>query len=157
MKTGITHFSDKSVLWFVALCAIAGALIPTIGDFITGYSRAVSVQLAGAVGGLFTGAVLGLLLWGATMPLFAWVKYYRTVRGFSLARSLLIVVGALLSVGLVVYAFAWATAGVKWVSLIIAAGTMIELFFAPWAIARERRYHASLNPIDLKAKRLKRE
>lgn len=154
MSTGITHFSDKIVLRFVATGAVAGAFVPTIGDFIAGYSRAISGQLAGAAGGLFAGAVLGLLLWGATMPLFAWVSYYRTVRGFSLARSLLIVIGALLSVGLVCYAFAWATAGVKWVSLIIAIGSMINLFFAPWAIARERRYNASLNEIDVNAKRL---
>lgn len=153
MKTGITHFSDKSVLWFVAGAALITFVVglfdaPTNGHGGEPMLLAASVPL---------GAFLGLLLWGATMPLFAWVSYYRTVRGFSLARSLLIVLGALLSVGLVVYAFAWATAGVKWVSLIIAAGTMTELFFAPWAIARERRYHASLNPIDLKAKRLKRE
>jgi len=150
MKTGITHFSDKSVLWFVAVGAVVVGLL---GATLPGGSNGELNLFSGTA----LGAFLGLLLWGATMPLFAWVSYYRTVRGFSLARSLLIVLGALLSVGLVVYAFAWATAGVKWVSLIIAIGSLINLFFAPWAIARERRYHASLNPIDLKAKRLKRE
>lgn len=153
MKTGITHFSDKIVLRFVATGAVVMPALSLLEDLVK--ERAANTLQA--LASIPMGAFLGLLLWGATMPLFAWVSYYRTVRGFSLARSLLIVLGALLSVGLVVYAFAWATAGVKWVSLIIAAGTMIELFFAPWAIARERRYHASLNPIDLKAKRLKRE
>lgn len=153
MKTGITHFSDKSVLRFVATGAVVMPVLSLLEDLVK--ERAANTLQA--LSSIPMGAFLGLLLWGATMPLFAWVSYYRTVRGFSLARSLLIVIGALLSVGLVVYAFAWATAGVKWVSLIIAIGSLINLFFAPWAIARERRYHASLNPIDLKAKRLKRE
>lgn len=153
MKTGITHFSDKIVLRFVATGAVVMPALSLLEDLVK--ERAANTLQA--LASIPMGAFLGLLLWGTTMPLFAWVNYYRAVRGFSLARSLLIVLGALLSVGLVVYAFAWATAGVKWVSLIIAAGTMTELFFAPWAIARERRYHASLNPIDLKAKRLKRE
>ena len=151
MKTGITHFSDKSVLWFVAAAAVAGVAAEVYrSPPNTAFDYATAVGVGGVVW-----ACIGLLLWGATMPLFAWVKYYRTVRGFSLARSLLIVGGALLSVGLVFYAFIWATQDMLWVSLIIAIGSLINLFFAPWAIARERRYHASLSEIDVNAKRLK--
>lgn len=151
MKTGITHFSDKSVLWFVATGAIVMPVLYLLEELAKG--RATSLPPVLFIAPM--GAFLGLLLWGATMPLFAWVKYYRTVRGFSLARSLLIVVGALVSVGLVLYAFVWATQDMVWVSLIVAIGSLINLFFAPWAIARERRYNASLNEINVNAKRLK--
>lgn len=154
MKTGITHFSDKSVLWFIGVVE-AAYLLGALAKSLSG--NAPQLDGAGLFTLLFGGVIVAglcLLLWGATMPLFAWVKYYRTVRGFGLARSLLIVVGALLSVGLVLYAFIWAAQDMVWVSLVIAIGSLINLFFAPWAIARERRYNASLNEINVNAKRL---
>ena len=144
----MTHFTWKSLLPFVLGIPLLGILADLV-------SRP-AVVLANAPWWLLGGSFLGVLLAVPCLSVYAW---YQTARaqGATRPQAALYVTAGLAGATLLSLALWWLFSTFSLLHAIGSIVTVMLLVAAPWYILRERRYHASLNPIDLKAKRLKRE
>lgn len=143
----MTHFTWKSLLPFVLgfpACTTLWVYLAKQGE----------VDAAGAVLGFIGMAVFGALLAVPCLSLYAWYQNARA-QGATRLQAALYVTAGLAGATLLSLALWWLFSAFSLLQALGSIVTMVLLIAAPWYILRERRYHASLNPIDLKAKRLK--
>lgn len=139
----VTVFSDKLVARFVMAGAVLGFAISLLSGMTWGWIVASTIGFS----------FFGLLVFGSTVPLAAWYKYFRVQRGFSAIESVAMVAGGL-CVG--------ALGGVVW-HYIAAAGDEFPLFgwvltavlivgvvTMPFALIKERRDRAKLKTYIVK-------
>lgn len=151
-QENITHFSGKSVIAYMvvvtAICELAIVLWLTADGAWGGDDKWLLAAY------LFVGPVLGLLLWGATMPFVSWSMYYHDVKGYSWFRSISTVLGGLVTVGFACYGFAWLAEKVTLVGAVVSLLSVASLVAAPWYIIKERKKHAALKELYINEKRL---
>ncbi|WP_375592328.1 hypothetical protein [Chitiniphilus eburneus] len=111
--------------------------------------------LWGTLAGLLCGAFLGLLLFGATMPLIAWTQYFRIQRSLSWFEAVAMVVGGLALAASLAYGAAWLRFQYGWAATIWAVLVAIGLICTPIYIIRQRKLGKHIRTIDGTSRRLK--
>lgn len=143
----MTHFTWKSLLPFVLGFP---TLIVTWGYL----DKPDTFTAINAVGVFVGGSFLGVLLAVPCLSVYAWYQNARA-QGATRLQAAAYVLAGLGGATLLSLALWWL---IDTFSLLHAIGsilTIVLLIAAPWYIIKERRHHAALNAIDLKARRLK--
>lgn len=143
----MTHFTWKSLLPFV----LGLPMLIVLWGYLDKPDTFTAVNAVG----VFVGwSFLGVLLAVPCLSVYAWYQNARA-QGATRLQAALYVTAGLAGATLLSLALWWLFSTFSLLQALGSIVTVVLLIAAPWYILRERRYHASLNPIDLKAKRLK--
>lgn len=154
--SNVTEFDGRLVWRFV----LGGALFCGVGlpimSFVFDDPSHKGATLTEALMFAVMGGFLGLLIFGATVPLVAWYKYYRHQKGFSPFDAVAMVLGGLCIGAAVGGGIVWLRAGSEAFNTLYTWVFGVALMFAiltlPYYWIVERKQRSVLNVIDVTKK-----